>query len=143
MRRLNRIQHERGASLVEFAIVLPLLLLLLFGIIEFGWLFAMNLDVKHGAREGARLAAVDELSDAGDVCDRMDVAAVSGQTLVSADRTGTNIGDDIQVTVETPAETLTGFLDWAVPAGTMLESTVTIRVEQPLTWSTFADQPCP
>lgn len=128
---------------MEFAIVLPLLVLLLFGIIEFGWLFAMNLDVKHGAREGARLAAVDEFSGAADVCDRMDVAAIPGQTLVSADRTGTNIGDDIEVTVATPADTLTGFLDWALPAGATLESTVIIRVEQPLSWSVFADEPCP
>lgn len=132
-----------GASLVEFAIVLPLLVLLLFGIIEFGWLLATNLDVKHGAREGARLAAVDELTGAGDVCARMDVAAISGQTLVSADRTGSSIGDDINVTVETPAQTITGFMEWAIPAGSTLESTITIRVEQPPTWSVFTDEPCP
>ena len=51
--------RERGANLVEFAILAPLLIMLLFGIIEFAWIFAQNLDVRHGAREGARLAAVN------------------------------------------------------------------------------------
>ena len=41
------------------ALVAPFLLLLLFGIIEFAWVFGQNLSVTHGAREGARLAAVD------------------------------------------------------------------------------------
>ena len=50
---------KRGANLVEFAILAPLLVMLLFGIIEFAWIFAQNLYVRHGAREGARLAAVN------------------------------------------------------------------------------------
>lgn len=137
------LRNERGASLVEFALIAPLLFLLLFGIIEFAWLFAQNLDVKHGAREGARLAAVDELTGAADVCARMDSAAISGQTLVSATRSDDPIGSDITVTVDAPAETLTGFLDWAIPAGTRLQSTVVIRLEQPASWAEFTGVACP
>ena len=54
VRRLIRKRGEKGANLVEFALVMPFLLILLFGIVEFAWVFATNLDVKHGAREGAR-----------------------------------------------------------------------------------------
>jgi len=52
------IKNERGASLVEFALVVPILLALLLGIIEFGWLFNGWITITGSAREGARMAAV-------------------------------------------------------------------------------------
>jgi hypothetical protein len=55
--RAGRAQDE-GASALEFGIVVPVLLLLLFGMIEFGLIFQGQLAVTHAAREGARLAAV-------------------------------------------------------------------------------------
>lgn len=45
--------------MVEFAIVLPILLLLICGIIDFGLVFSTKLSVNHYAREGARFAAVN------------------------------------------------------------------------------------
>ncbi|MDX1747957.1 MAG: TadE/TadG family type IV pilus assembly protein, partial [Halobacteriales archaeon] len=51
--------RERGAALVEFAVLAPLLILLVLGIVEFGWKFGQFNDVRHGAREGGRYAAVD------------------------------------------------------------------------------------
>lgn len=58
-----------GASAVEFAIVVPLLLALILGMIEFGFMFQAQLAVTHAAREGARLAAVGQYS-AASVIDR-------------------------------------------------------------------------
>lgn len=57
---MGRIFHrlrkgERGQALVEMALVLPLLLLLLFGIIEFGRVGHAYLTLNYAAREGARL----------------------------------------------------------------------------------------
>lgn len=49
---------ERGQSLVEFVLVLPVFLLLLFAIIDFGMGFHAWLTVTNSAREGARLGAV-------------------------------------------------------------------------------------
>ena len=46
--------RERGAAMVEMAIVLPLLLLLVFGIIEFGRLYNAQVTLTHAAREGIR-----------------------------------------------------------------------------------------
>ncbi|HYG97971.1 MAG TPA: TadE/TadG family type IV pilus assembly protein [Terriglobales bacterium] len=49
-----RIRHQRGGTLVEAAIVLPLLFMFLFAIIEFGRAFNMYQTMTNAAREGAR-----------------------------------------------------------------------------------------
>jgi hypothetical protein len=51
-------KNRRGAALVEFAIVVPLLMLLLMGIMEFGMILHDYLSISQGAREGVREAAV-------------------------------------------------------------------------------------
>ena len=143
MRRLQR--KERGASLVEFAILAPLLIMLLFGIIEFAWVFSQNLDVRHGAREGARLAATDDLptgTEAAAICSRMDIAN-DPSTTVTISRTGTNIGDDITVSIDSPANTMTGIMDWAIPSSLHLISTITVRQEQNPNWNPITAATCP
>lgn len=58
--------REKGQSLVEFALLLPILVVIVFGIIEFGQLW-MTVNILTGAaREGARVAAVTA-PDAGQV----------------------------------------------------------------------------
>lgn len=144
MRRIG--SYDRGANLVEFALIAPLLFLLLFGIIEFAWLFASNLDVRQGAREAVRVAATDRLPNPGtpeiDICDGLNLVD-RPSTLVSITRAGNNVGDAITVTVDAEAETITGLLDWAVPAGTRLASTVNLRQEQTPTWTPITSVPCP
>ncbi|HVL96036.1 MAG TPA: TadE/TadG family type IV pilus assembly protein [Solirubrobacteraceae bacterium] len=60
-RRRGRIgaRCERGAALVEFALVLPLLMMLLLGIASFGFAFNYWIDATHLANQAARFAAVD------------------------------------------------------------------------------------
>ena len=55
---MNSIKNQKGQSLVEFAIVLPLLLLLLFGIAEFGIMLNSYLTIQNIAREGTRLGII-------------------------------------------------------------------------------------
>jgi Flp pilus assembly protein TadG len=50
--------RRRGATLVEFAFVVPILLLMMLGIIEFAWMAKNNLQLANAVREGARDAAV-------------------------------------------------------------------------------------
>ena len=54
--RLKR--NEKGQGLVEFGLVVLPLLIIILGIIEFGWLFNAQITVTSAAREGARVGAV-------------------------------------------------------------------------------------
>ena len=56
--RLPRTWHERGAAAVEMAIVMPLLVAMLIGIIDFSRIFNAELQISQAAREGVRLAAL-------------------------------------------------------------------------------------
>lgn len=61
-------RREAGANLVEFALVLPILALFLFGIVQFGIAYDRQQSVNSAAREGARLGALPDttLEDIGD-----------------------------------------------------------------------------
>lgn len=50
-------QPERGAAMVEFALVLPVIVMLTFGMITSGIAFNHKMDITHAAREGARYGA--------------------------------------------------------------------------------------
>jgi Flp pilus assembly protein TadG len=54
----RRQRGEQAASLVEFALVVPLVALLLFGVIEFGVIWSNQIAVRQGVREAARTAVV-------------------------------------------------------------------------------------
>jgi hypothetical protein len=54
----NKTTKHKGQALVEIALVLPILLLLLFGIIEFGRILNAYIMVSNASREGARYSAV-------------------------------------------------------------------------------------
>lgn len=143
----RRCRGDGGAALVEFGIVLPLLFLLIFGIIDFGWAFFQQLDVRHGAREGARLAAVnykttatptaaDQLTQiVNETCARMDAG---DNVSVRFHRTGSAaVGQPVEVTTSKPIDTLTGFVDFAL-GGRTTTSNVRIRLEQDATWANMA-----
>lgn len=64
--RLVGRERERGLAIVEFVLVVPVLLILLVGIIDFGFLFNDVISVRQGARDGGRQAAVGKFgSDNG------------------------------------------------------------------------------
>ena len=50
---------DRGATAVEFALLLPVLLLIVFGIVDFGRAYNAKITLTQAAREGARLTALN------------------------------------------------------------------------------------
>lgn len=56
--RLGAFPSERGSSAVEFALVFPLLLVLLFGVIDFGMLANVNVVISNATRDAARTASL-------------------------------------------------------------------------------------
>ncbi len=58
MKLEKRLRSESGASAVEFALLLPVLMMVLFGIIEFGFALYQQAVLTNASREGARLGIV-------------------------------------------------------------------------------------
>lgn len=101
---------ELGQAIVEFALVLPILVVLLFGIIEFGRLLSTVSAVTSAAREGARVAAVTsptlQLVQTA-VNNVLNAAGVAGATVTV---NGPNASNEVICTVQVNYAPLTGGL---------------------------------
>ena len=93
--RHHRRDSERGQSLVEFALVIPIVLLIMLGLFDQGRIVFINNSLSDGARDGARHAATDPR--AGNYCTRVDDAvrsATRGQPLSPYTVTYTALDDN-------------------------------------------------
>lgn len=72
--RYRQLHAEGGAAAVEFAIIVPVLLLIVAGIVDFGRAFFTEIQLANAAREGARAAVVSTIS-AGDIKTRAETSA--------------------------------------------------------------------
>lgn len=68
---------DRGAAAVELALVLPVLLLLVMGIVDFGLAYNRQISLSGGAREGARWLALNSSDLTGAVTKTVDAGPVS------------------------------------------------------------------
>ncbi|OGD36176.1 hypothetical protein A2V94_03405 [Candidatus Atribacteria bacterium RBG_16_35_8] len=99
--RIKNLNSEKGASTVEFALVIPILIMLLFAILQFGLAFSRYVSLTHAAREGARLAAVglyEEDPGGFEQAVRDSAPAVEIETINVDPGEGT-IGSTVEVTV--------------------------------------------
>jgi Flp pilus assembly protein TadG len=143
--RGRRRGDDRGAALVEFAFVALPLFLILFGTIEFGFAFFQLNDIRHGAREGMRLVAVnadpspsegspvtqgEKLAQAA--CERMDRHDDVTITITLADIDGNGkleVGDDATLQASKPLEQITNVFN-NILDGVVIDETITTRLEQ-------------
>jgi Flp pilus assembly protein TadG len=108
---VSLIRGNRGQSVVEFALVLPLLLLILFGITEFGRAWMTQNILTSAAREGARLAVVTGPDVALVTTKITEVCAAAGVTPSAITITGPDPADPdrrVTVVVQTDFQVLTG-----------------------------------
>jgi len=103
IRRHRIIKSEKGASAVEFALILPILIILVFGIVQFGIAYNNYIALTHAAREGARLAAVGKYEELGvdefEERVRESAPTVQIETITVENPDGISIGSKIVITV--------------------------------------------
>jgi Flp pilus assembly pilin Flp len=124
---------EEGAAAVEFALLLPLLVLLLFGLIEFGFAFSTRIQATNAAREGARRAVVgvDNWSDVGGepfwqgVKDDAGVGSISNCVLTTDDV----LGGTLTVTFDFPLNLAIPFMP-NPPSWRTGRASASMRIEQ-------------
>ncbi|TET50819.1 MAG: pilus assembly protein [Actinomycetota bacterium] len=97
----NNLKKEKGASAVEFALILPILIILIFGIFEFSIAFNNYITITHAAREGVRLAAVDlnnpDLKNI--IIERAYPLNINEDDIAISTPEGTEIGDPVEVEI--------------------------------------------
>lgn len=141
-------RRTRGQSLVEFAVVLPIFLLILCGIFDFGFALYSRMSVINAAREGARAASVapDHTTIASTATSRaVAAAASSGLTIKNSDvsvscvataspsscnfgtQAGAIAGDSLKVTINYSYKSFFPFL---FGASFNLTSSVQMVIEQ-------------
>ena len=139
---------RRGVAAVEFAVVMPGVLLLLMGILEVGRLVEMQQVLSNAVREGARQAATGQLtnSQVQTVVTQYIAAAgfsTSNMTITVQDLTtpGTDVSqanylDQVQVSIIYPYSNVAwSTLSWVLPANYQLASQAT--------WMSMVDQQFP
>jgi Flp pilus assembly protein TadG len=146
---VGRRRNERGASLVEFALTLPVLVLLVFGVIEFGTTYNNYLSLRGGARDGSRQVAVGNIGTttscnnstyAGGktatqeiIClakDRIGSLIGVSQSEIRVNVVGDNfaVGQPIVVCAQAPVKSFTGLFSPFL-SGRVLSTKVQMRVE--------------
>lgn len=120
----SKLRNEKGTSAIEFALVLPIFVSIVFGIFQFGIAFNNWIAITHAAREGARLAAVGQYNE-----QRVRDSAPSVQIqsiLVSGQ--GGSVGSPVTVTVT--GNVLNINIPFAGNWPVSLRSTAVMRLEQ-------------
>jgi Flp pilus assembly protein TadG len=103
---------EDGAAAVEFALVLPVLLLLVLGLIEFSLVFNTQITLTNAAREGARVMAIQNnpalaRTAAIDAAPGVNPAVTGGNIAITP--ADCDAGGTVTVVIDYNAELLTGF----------------------------------
>jgi Flp pilus assembly protein TadG len=137
-RRSQRSRGRRALSLVEMALILPMLVLVTFAVIEYAWMFLNQHQVTNAAREAARLASLPNstssqvTSELSTLMSQYNLGS-SGYTatLTPTDITTATRGQLVTVQISVPYNKieLTGFT--LLPLPTNLNAKVSIEKEGP------------
>ncbi|OGO89284.1 MAG: hypothetical protein A2Y17_10600 [Clostridiales bacterium GWF2_38_85] len=130
------ILDEDGQAVVEFAIIAPIILLILCGIIDFSWIFSAQLATNNCAREGARYASVSSSYSTLEYDTSQKVLSVATdnikeniETAVVLSNTTNPSSGDVTVTITSEIKTLTIVANTIFGGNTAkLSSSVTMKV---------------
>ena len=108
---------ERGAAAVEFALILPVLLLLVLGLVEFGRAYNVQISLSNAAREGARYMAIHNHERDAEAAAKA-AAILAAPSVFNPEITENDItispspcsgGEPVTVTINYEVEFLTGY----------------------------------
>lgn len=96
---MRRLRNQDGQSFVEFAFIMPFLIFLVLGVIQFGRAWHDYITITDAARVGAREAAVHRTTACSSATTKINSMGVipSGSTIACT--AGTNVGDPVTVTI--------------------------------------------
>lgn len=121
-------KSEKGQSLVEFALILPVLVVLLLGVVDFGRVFHTYLTIDHAGREAARAASIGK---SGLEAEQVAVASASSINL-TLDHVVVNKGEsgsDAEVIISYPFSFMTPFISDFFSGNYEINNTTVMRVE--------------
>ncbi len=125
---------RRGIVTVEAALIFPVLLVLLFGLLEYGWVFLRSQQITNAARHGARLAILPDADNAAieTTVDAMLANFGISSASVTFTSSGPDPGNEVQVTVSAAYENSNIDLGLPlVPVPTNLSASVSMAREGP------------
>src|SRR5438477_9225280 len=93
-------RRRRGSEVLEMALMMPILIGLIFGMIEFGYFFYLKHNLQAAAREGARVGSTLNATDADAVSKASAFLTAANLSAGSFAISSTTSGDTITVTVQ-------------------------------------------
>jgi Flp pilus assembly protein TadG len=127
--RPTKRHRQDGVAIVEFALVLPLLLVIVMGIMDFGLYFYNDLLLTHAARDAARYASVGNQAAAEASIASAQGMLVSTSTPVVAVNLGSS-GEEASVTLQATYHTLTPLPALVPGVGTDMAINATARMRR-------------
>lgn len=129
---LKLLKNKKGQSIVELAIVLPILLIILMGIFEFGRVMNAYMVITNASREGARLASVGESYST--VIEKIETSTYpldvnKLQINISPSELSKSRGDSVKVNITYDIDIIIPVIQNLVPNPMHLESQTTMRIE--------------
>lgn len=104
-------KNDKGQGLVEFALILPIFLLIFVAIVDFGWVIFVKTNVNNAAREGARYYAVNEDSSEAAAVAANYLSFLNGSIDVSIQRVPLSNNNEAGIcTVKTSVRPLVGLI---------------------------------
>ena len=140
----HHIRDQAGQSVVEFAVVLPLVVMVILALADFGRAFYMSLEAEHAATDAARLAAVDYTPSAGTLQNYLQQKLIYGEFRTGSgtsagaqgnaqvcisfpNGTPATIGDPVTVVVKNDFNWVPGGV---IPGSVNIGGSATMRLEQ-------------
>lgn len=126
------LHNEKGQSLVEFALIIPVVLLILLGILEFGMMLNSYLTISNASREGARQGAIGssdsdiqaKIMEISPNLDDMDILVEITPTEGSRRR-----GDMVTISITYNYEVINPLISSIINNSVQLKSQTSMRVE--------------